>query len=214
MTGKPRGGDGDGGSGDGGNVPRQRGRSGGVPANVARAQDDVGEVARRGRQGGGGQSSGTGSGSGRGRQSFRGGDDVPGPARGRELRMPHPRHTVSGARSGAVKDPSTVYLRGYENVARDDVAQIAAGNATWDTERQQYHVNGRSYGVESSGTVFPVSGEGMAKLTGNEYAALKEIAKAGGDLSQAQQLTMHPRFVNNPDAVAKAKEIYDGTYEP
>ncbi|MDG4785352.1 hypothetical protein O7626_05290 [Micromonospora sp. WMMD1102] len=210
MTGKPRGGD-DGGGGDG-NVPRQRGDSGGVPASVAKGQDQAWQRMQGGRAGGGGR--GPGGGGDRGRQQFRAGDDVPGPARGRDLRVPHPRHTVAGSRNGEVKDPSTVYLRGYEDAARGDVEQIAAGNARWNPETQRYEVNGRSYGVESNGTVFPDSGDGVVKLDRNEYAALKEITRVGGDPAQSPQLQNNPRFLNNPEAVAKAKEIYDGTYEP
>ena len=86
--------------------------------------------------------------------------------------------------------------------------------ARWNPETQRYEINGRSYGVEPSGTVFPDSGTGVVKLDRNEYAALVEIARAGGDPSRAPALTRDPRFVNNPGAVAKAKAIYDGTYVP
>ncbi|WP_097326639.1 hypothetical protein [Paractinoplanes atraurantiacus] len=55
---------------------------------------------------------------------------------------------------------------------------------------------------------------GAERFDRNEYAALKEIARAGGDLSASPQLSRNPRFTQNPDAVAKAKAIYDGTYEP
>lgn len=226
MTGKPRGGgrgDGDGGSpgngggrgdGEGGSPQRRRGDSGGVPSNISGGQDRIAEQGRLGRRGGGGSRPEGGTGGDRGRRGFPVAEDVPGPARGKTLNLPNSRHNVSGAGSGEIKDPSTVYLRGYEHVARDDVAEIAAGNARWDSDRQRYEVNGRYYGVEATGTVFPDSGTGVVKLDRNEYAALKEIVKAGGDLSLSPQLTRAPRFVNNPEAVAKAKAIYDGTYQP
>jgi hypothetical protein len=67
--------------------------------------------------------------------------------------------------------------------------------------------------VEPSGTVFPDSGPGIVKLDRNEYAALTEIAKADGDPAKVPAFQHNPRFVNNPDAIAKAKAIYDGTYE-
>jgi hypothetical protein len=51
------------------------------------------------------------------------------------------------------------------------------------------------------------------KLDRNEYAALTEIAKAGGDPAKVPAFQHNPRFVNNPDAIAKAKAIYDGTYQ-
>lgn len=52
------------------------------------------------------------------------------------------------------------------------------------------------------------------KLDRNEYAALKEIAKADGDPSKVPAFSRDPRFVNNPQVIAKAKAIYDGTYSP
>ena len=113
-----------------------------------------------------------------------------------------------------IREDNTVYLHGYEGVATQDVRGIAAGNAFWNPESQRYEINGRSYCVEPNGTVFPDSGAGMVKLDRNEYAALKEIVRAGGDLSAAPQLSRNPRFTDNPDAVAKAKAIYDGTYQP
>jgi hypothetical protein len=113
-----------------------------------------------------------------------------------------------------VDKDNTVYLHGYEHVATDDVQGIAAGQAVWNQDTQRYEINGRSYGVEPNGTVFPDSGAGMVKLDRNEYAALKEIVRANGDLSAAPQLSRNPRFTENPEAVAKAKAIYDGTYVP
>jgi hypothetical protein len=113
-----------------------------------------------------------------------------------------------------VQEDNTVYLGGYERVATQDVQAIAAGHAVWNPETQRYEINGRSYGVEPNGTVFPDSGTGMVKLDRNEYAALKEIVRAGGDLSAAPQLSRNLRFTENPEAVAKAKAIYDGTYQP
>ncbi|MCY1141654.1 hypothetical protein OWR29_26965 [Actinoplanes sp. Pm04-4] len=141
-------------------------------------------------------------------------NDIPGSARGRDLNPPHRRHTIAGARNGIVDEQNTVYLRGHEGVAAADVRGIAAGDGVWDPVSQRYEINGRTYGVEPSGRVFPDSGAGMVKLDRNEYAALKEIVRAGGDLSAAPQLSRNPRFTANPEAVAKAKAIYDGTYEP
>ncbi|MEV4640411.1 hypothetical protein AB0J80_24010 [Actinoplanes sp. NPDC049548] len=141
-------------------------------------------------------------------------DSVTGSARGRNLNPPHRRHTINGARNGEIKPSNTVYLRGYEDVATQDVQAIAAGHATWNERTQRYEINGRSYGVEPSGTVFPSSGTGMVRLDRNEYAALQQIVRAGGDLSAAPQLSRNPRFTGNPEAVAKAKAIYDGTYQP
>ncbi|GAA2564183.1 hypothetical protein GCM10010435_40550 [Winogradskya consettensis] len=139
-------------------------------------------------------------------------DGVTGPARGKDLRPPNNRHTVAGARSGQVRGDNTVILRGNEQAVRDDVREIAAGNAEWDDAAAVYRVNERSYRVEPQGTVFPVSGPGLVYLDRNEYAALKEIAKARGDPAQVPAFTQNPRFTSNPDAITKAKAIYDGTY--
>jgi hypothetical protein len=139
-------------------------------------------------------------------------DGVVGPARGKDLRPPNNRHTVAGARGGQVRADNTVILRGNEQAVRDDVREIATGNAQWDDAAAVYRVNGRTYRVEPQGTVFPVSGPGLVYLDRNEYAALQEIARAGGDPANVRAFTQNPRFTSNPDAIAKAKAIYDGTY--
>jgi hypothetical protein len=140
-------------------------------------------------------------------------DGVEGSARGKTLNPPNARHTVAGARSGMVRPNNSVVLRGNEDAMRDDVAQIAAGNARWDKPTNRYEINGRTYGVEPGGTVYPDSGPGIVKLDRNEYAALTQIAKADGDPAKVPAFTRDPRFINNPDAIAKAKAIYDGTYQ-
>lgn len=141
------------------------------------------------------------------------GDDVPGPAAGKKLRFPNKRHTVGGAGSGQVKERNTVILRGNEDLVRADIEAIAKGRAKLLPDKNTYEVNGRTYRVEDTGTVFPVSGPGLVDMDRIEYAALKEIVRNKGDLSKSQQLQRDPKFVNNPDKVAKAKQVYDGTYK-
>jgi hypothetical protein len=141
-------------------------------------------------------------------------DGVQGQAAGKNLSGPHPRHTVSGARSGMVKETNTVALRGNEGAMKSDVKGIADGQATWQQSTSRYAINGRTYGIEQSGTVFPEAGTGLVQLDRNEYAALKEIAKADGDPSKVIAFQRDPRFVNNPAAIAKALQIYNGTYTP
>jgi hypothetical protein len=148
-----------------------------------------------------------------GRSEFPVASGVAGPARGRKLRMPNPRHTVRGARDGQVRPRNTVILTGYEQAVREDVEGIAAGRAELDHAGSVYSINGRSYGVEPQGTVFPISGPGLVQLDRNEYAALSEIAKAGGDIERVEAFRRNPRFTRNPDAVARAKAIYEGTYQ-
>ena len=141
-------------------------------------------------------------------------DGVKGPAAGRSLRYPNPRHTVSGAAHGEIKKANSVILRGYEQQVNQDLADIAAGKGTWREKLSRYEVNGRLYEVEPSGKVFPDSGKGIVKLDRNEYAALQQVSKAKGDISTAPQLTRDPRFTNNPGIVKKALDIYNGTYTP
>ncbi|MER6631316.1 hypothetical protein ABT301_24360 [Streptomyces sp. NPDC000987] len=140
-------------------------------------------------------------------------DDIPGPARGKTLKFPNKRHTVSGAAGGQVKERNTIILRGNEDLVRSDIEGIANGRATLSADGNTYEINGRTYEVEGNGTVFPKSGPGLVELDRIEYAALKEIARNKGDLSKSQQLQRDPKFVNNPAKVQKAKEIYDGTYK-
>ncbi|ALO95018.1 hypothetical protein SHL15_3914 [Streptomyces hygroscopicus subsp. limoneus] len=157
--------------------------------------------------------SGTG-GAGPGRGPWPVVDGVKGPAAGKNLMYPHARHTVAGAGSGEIKTVNSVILRGYEQHVNQDLADIAAGQGRWDKDLSRYEVNGRLYEVEPSGKVYPDSGKGIVKLDRNEYAALKEIVKAKGDISAAPQLTRAPRFTNNPGIVQKALDIYNGTYQP
>jgi Flp pilus assembly pilin Flp len=141
------------------------------------------------------------------------GDDVPGPAGGKTLRFPNKRHTVGGAGSGQVKERNTVILRGNEDLVRADIEGIAKGRAKLLPDGNTYEINGRQYGIEDTGTVFPKSGPGLVDMDRIEYAALKEIVRNKGDLGKSQQLQRDPKFVNNPDKVAKAKRVYDGTFK-
>ncbi|MBZ9643395.1 Flp family type IVb pilin [Streptomyces sp. PSKA30] len=140
-------------------------------------------------------------------------DDIAGPARGKLLKFPNKRHTISGASGGQVKERNTVILRGNEDQVRADIEGIANGRATLSPDGNTYEINGRTYEVESNGTVFPKSGPGLVQLDRIEYAALKEIARNKGDTGASKQLQRDPKFVNNPEKVEKAKQIYDGTYK-
>ncbi|GHE00214.1 hypothetical protein [Streptomyces alanosinicus] len=153
-------------------------------------------------------------GTGPGRGPWPVADGVEGPAAGKSLMYPNSRHTVAGAARGEIKKANSVILRGYEQQVNQDLADIAAGKATWKVKLSRYLVNGRLYEVEPTGRVYPDSGTGIAKLDRNEYAALVQISKAKGDISAAPQLTRDPRFTNNPGIVQKALDIYNGTYQP
>ncbi|MET7932799.1 hypothetical protein [Streptomyces sp. NPDC005322] len=138
--------------------------------------------------------------------------DIPGPAAGEELKYPNSRHSIGGAARGEIKDKNSVILRGYSGEIDKDIAAIADGRAKLTKDGNFYEINSRIYGVEAGGRVFPVSGRGIVNLDRNEYAALQQLARAKGDISAAPQLTRNPRFVNNPQAVQKALDIYNGTY--
>ncbi|KDN84275.1 hypothetical protein [Kitasatospora cheerisanensis] len=140
-------------------------------------------------------------------------DGVAGAARGKSLNPPHRRHTLAGVKGGQVKAENSVILRGYEKDVHDDVAQIAAGRAHWNAQTQRYEINGRSYGVEPHGTVFPDSGVGIVNMDRNEYAALKELAKADGDPSKVPAFTRDPRFRDNPHVITKAHAVYHGKHK-
>ncbi|MGW4439032.1 WXG100-like domain-containing protein [Streptomyces sp. NPDC004596] len=155
-----------------------------------------------------------GAGGGAGKGPWPAASGIKGPAAGKDLKPPHPRHTIAGAGSGEVKEVNSVVLRGYEQDINQDVADIAAGRGTFDKVTNRYEINGRTYGVEDTGRVYPDSGKGVAKLDRNEYAALQQIVKAKGDIDAAPQLTRNPRFTKNPGVVQKALEIYNGTYPP
>ncbi|MET9598738.1 hypothetical protein [Streptomyces sp. NPDC006459] len=154
----------------------------------------------------------SGAGSGPGRGPWLAPSELKGPAAGKELKPPNARHTVSGSASGEVKESNSIILRGHQETVAQDIADIASGKATYVKELDRYEVNGRTYGVEGSGRVYPDSGPGIVKLDRNEYAALQQVAKAKGDISAAPQLTRNPRFTNNPGIVEKALAIYNGTY--
>ncbi|WP_260462734.1 hypothetical protein [Streptomyces sp. TRM72054] len=127
--------------------------------------------------------------------------DIPGPAAGEDLKRPHPRHTVSGAAKGEIKEKNSVILPGHSDQIDNDIAGIAAGQARLIDEGNRYEINGRTYGVEPGGRVYPDSGPGIVNLDRNEYAALQQLVRAKGDINAAPQLTRNLRFVNNPQSV-------------
>lgn len=103
-------------------------------------------------------------------------------------------------------------LRGYEQQVNQDIADIAAGRAVFREKLGRYEINGRTYGVEPTGKVFPDSGPGIVELDRNEYLALKAITKAKGNAESVQAFVKDPRFIENPEAIQKAQAVYDGTY--
>ena len=144
-----------------------------------------------------------------GRRSWPASHDVEGPARDKVLREPHPRHTLSGVKHGRVDEKNSLILPEYRDAVRDDISRIAKGEAHFHHKSQLYEINGRTYGVEPSGTVFPASGPGIENLDRVEYSALKEISKAGGDLGKLEKMFANaPKYKNNPESVQRAVELY------
>ncbi|MFI6699748.1 polymorphic toxin-type HINT domain-containing protein [Streptomyces sp. NPDC050509] len=142
-------------------------------------------------------------------------DDISGPAKGLVLKRPNDRHYLRGVahqkKPQAAKN--TVILRGYEKQIDADIKAIAEGKAKLLKDGNRYEVDGRTYGVEDTGRVYPESGPGMVEMDTHEYAALIEVAKYKGDVDASPQLKRNPRFTNHPERVAKAKAIYEGTYK-
>ncbi|MFF4601976.1 WXG100 family type VII secretion target [Streptomyces sp. NPDC001339] len=150
-------------------------------------------------QGGGGGS----------RASWHVGSGVEGAARGKTIQAPHPRHTWGGIKRGLAKHENTVILPGYNQAVREDISEIASGKAAWNSEDQVYEINGRSYKVETSGTVFPVSGPGLIDMSRAEYGALGAIMRANGDLSQCEKFFANAKqFQQEPHAVQTAIDLY------
>ncbi|MEU8130003.1 hypothetical protein AB0B68_22550 [Micromonospora sp. NPDC049049] len=131
---------------------------------------------------------------------------VPGPAGKIPLKPPHPRHNLDSIRpKNPAKEVNTVVLPGTD-VAKD-LDDIGAGRATWDSDRQRYQVNGRTYAVEPSGTVFPEAGPGLAQLNRAEYGALKEYIAAGGDIEKARAAMARNPFLTEA-AQERALDVF------
>ncbi|RZT79053.1 hypothetical protein EV382_2249 [Micromonospora violae] len=131
---------------------------------------------------------------------------IPGPAGKIPLKPPNSRHNLDSIRpKSPSKEVNTVVLPGTD-VAKD-LDDIAAGRATWDPDRQRYLVNGRTYAVEPSGTVFPEAGPGLEQLNRAEYGALKEYIAAGGDIEKARAAMARNPFLTEA-AQERALEVF------
>jgi hypothetical protein len=123
---------------------------------------------------------------------------VQGPAAKIPLKAPNTRHNLNSIRpSNPAKDKNTVVLPGTDVAA--DLADISAGRGEWNAESNRYGVNGRSYAVESTGTVFPVSGPGLVNLSRPEYKVLKQLIGADGDVDAARAALRRDPSVSDAD---------------
>ncbi|MEV0216456.1 hypothetical protein [Micromonospora sp. NPDC050695] len=68
-------------------------------------------------------------------------------------------------------------------------------------------MNGRTYAVEPSGTVFPEAGPGLTQLNRAEYGTLKEYIAAGGDIEKARAAIDRNPFLTEA-AQERAPEVF------
>lgn len=79
------------------------------------------------------------------------------------------------------------HCRPFGTDVAKDLDDFGARRSIWDPpDQQRYQVNGRTYAVEPSGTVFPEAGPGLTRLNRAEYGALKEYIAGGGDIEKAK----------------------------
>jgi hypothetical protein len=110
---------------------------------------------------------------------------VRGPAAKIPLKPPNNRHNLNNIRpKSPAKDKNTVVLPGTD--VAGDLEGISAGRGRWVEETSRYEINGRTYAVESTGTVFPDSGPGLVNLSRSEYKVLKQLIGADGDIGAAR----------------------------
>jgi hypothetical protein len=97
------------------------------------------------------------------------------------VRRPAERHTLAKVSQRSVaKDVNTV-IAPYVDVA-NDTAAINEGKAVaaiGPDGVRTYTVNGRTYGVEPSGTLYPMTGDGFIVLNRNAYKILGILNKFG-----------------------------------
>jgi hypothetical protein len=138
--------------------------------------------------------------------SYLAGRPIGGPAGRIALKPAHERHTLNKIRPNSrVKERNTIVLPGT-NVAKD-LEDIRAGRGTWNSERNCYEVNGRTYGVEANGTIYPIAGPGLVTLSRSEYKVLKECIARDGDISAARAALRRDPSISDADWEA-ALEVF------
>ncbi|GLZ77523.1 hypothetical protein Afil01_23300 [Actinorhabdospora filicis] len=132
---------------------------------------------------------------------------IAGPAGKRPITPPNRRHHLNSVgRKSQVREENTVILPGTD--VRGDLDAIRRGEAAWLPDRDRCLVNGRLYGVEVPGTVYPDEGPGLVKLNRSEYKALKGLIEARGDMD-----SLPSALANNPAVTGadwqRAAEVYE-----
>lgn len=122
------------------------------------------------------------------------------------LRPPNDRHHLNRIRfKSPAKEKNSIVLPGAD--VAGDLAAISAGRGTWVAETNRYEVNGRSYAVESTGTVFPVSGPGIVSLSRQEYKVLRQLIGSDGDVEAARRALARDPGISDADWIA-AFEVF------
>jgi len=180
-----------GGSGGGGDPPRRRTATGGADdgsGSIAAAQARTAKVFGLGRPRNEGDSG----------SAPEGASPVRGPAAKIPLKPPNNRHNLNNIRpKNPAKDKNTIVLPGTD--VAGDLADISAGRGRWVDETSRYEVNGRTYAVESTGTVFPESGPGLVNLSRSEYKVLKQLIGSDGDINAARDALRRDPSISDTD---------------
>ena len=96
---------------------------------------------------------------------------------------PHDRHFLNRIRAtGLKKVKNTIILPSVDVAA--DVALINHGKVS--KTGGSYVVNDRTYGVEASGKLYPISGAGFVEMDRGAYLALQILIEAAGDEAKAK----------------------------
>lgn len=106
-----------------------------------------------------------------------------------KVRPPSSRHTLTKVTQGTLpRDVNTVVEPRVDVNA--DVAAINEGKAVAEVSPsgvRTYRVNGRVYGVEPNGTLYPMTGDGLIVLNRNEFKILGIFNKFG-DTARAMEI--------------------------
>jgi hypothetical protein len=116
-----------------------------------------------------------------------------------EARPPNKRHNLTGVRTTTTKKKLNTVIAPWVDV-NADVELIRAGKYT--RQENDLIVNGRTYRVEPSGTLIPVSGPGFYQLNRMAYLALGILNEEGGLTPAAEARLSKYRDLTDADLQA------------
>lgn len=123
-----------------------------------------------------------------------------------EARVPHDRHMLNRITARMQKKGLNSVILPHVDV-QADVDAINLGQA--ERVDSDFKINGRVYGIESNGTLFPRSGDGIVQLDRGSYWALQTmIAHAGDPERTAFQLAVQGLGRTEQDAAAGVFELW------